>query len=665
MFRNSFASGAVVVAQGVWLLAAAMPAGAQDRRATPSRIDVTQYNIEAEINPNTQFLAAKVAISFVPVDDGITATTFELNNALNVSRVLDAAGKQLPCTRNNSDFTERVNYEQPLAKGQPVTVTFYYDGHLTGNEDSPVYGIKFAAIHPEFGFLLYPSRWFPLSGYSTDRFAADLHITVPQGYAVLASGLDSHHADADKLVYDFHFEHPSFPGSLAVVKEQPLKVSEESVTTNVYFRGPEADMAQPYGETVGRMMNYFTGVFGLPPNASLNVIETETDAPNGYCAPGMIFLSPKTIGREVAARTLANQISRQWWEDMVSPTTRNHLWLENGMATYSELMWTGNTAGAGAMASATSDVMVDALTIDTVPIIQSARLEDYSPELWALTGSKGASVLGMLRQVIGDDKFYATLKAYLAKFAWKSGNTDDFREVAEANSGKELGWFFIEWIESSGTPQFTLKYTILREQSKGFRVMGEIAQDLDTFRMPVTLRIDTDGNPETKTVEVVGTSSEFEVDTFGKPKNVVIDPDNHVLRESSQMRVAVAIRRGEQYMQLSQFADAMKEYQKALETNHSSSLARYRMAEVEFLQQNWQQAANDFREALNGDLTPKWTEVWSHIHLGMIFDVTGQRDRAVNEYNLALRTKDTTQGADVEATKYLKTPYERQRRPEQ
>ncbi len=166
-------------------------------------------------------------------------------------------------------------------------------------------------------------------------------------------------------------------------------------------------------------------------------------------------------------------------------------------------------------------------------------------------------------------------------------------------------------------------------------------------------------------MEVVGTSSEFEVDTFGKPKNIVIDPENRVLRESSQMRVAVAIRRGEQYMQLSDFANAMKEYQKALETNHGSSLARYRMAEVEFLQQNWQQAANDFREALSGDLTPKWTEVWAHLHLGMIFDVTGQRDRAVNEYNLALRTKDNTQNADVEATKYLKTPYERVKRPEQ
>jgi tetratricopeptide (TPR) repeat protein len=123
--------------------------------------------------------------------------------------------------------------------------------------------------------------------------------------------------------------------------------------------------------------------------------------------------------------------------------------------------------------------------------------------------------------------------------------------------------------------------------------MGKIAQDLDTFRMPVDLKIETEGNPEEKRVEVVGTSSEFSVDTFGKPKNVVIDPNNRVLRYSNEVRVAVAIRRGEQFAELSEFGDALKEYQKALETNRNSSLAHYRIAEVFFLQQNWQQAAND------------------------------------------------------------------------
>ena len=660
--RPARAAVSLAAAAGLLLVAVASSAAAQGRRNT-QRIDVEQYTIEADISPNTQSISAKTSVRFVPVDNNVTSAEFELNNALNVSRVVDEQGKQIPASRDQQDFTVRLSFEQPLPKGQPVTVTFYYDGRLTGQEDSPVYGIRFAAIHPDFAYLMYPGRWFPVSGYTTDRFAALVKVTVPQGYTVLGSGIDSKQAAADKNTYEFRFDHPSFPGSIALVKGEPVKAQSAGVTTTLYFRGAEAEFAQQYGEETGKIMAHFTGMFGLPPYANLTVVETEAGAPNGYAAPGLIFLAPRTITRQVSSRTLANEVSRQWWEELVSPTTRNHLWLENGMAAYSELLWVENT-NPGGMATAVNDSMVESLTVDNVPIIQSARLEDYSPEFWALTASKGAAVFHMLRYILGDDKFFQTMKDFAQSYTWKSASTDDLKKVAETVSGQDLQYFFIQWIESSGAPEFKLEYTIFRTQ-KGFRVMGKISQDLDTFRMPVDLKIETEGNPEEKRVEVVGTSSEFSVDTFGKPKTVVIDPNDRVLRYSPQIRVAVAIRRGEQFAEMSEYSDALKEYQKALETNRQSSLANYRIAEVYFLQQNWQLAANQFREALNGDLQPKWTEVWAHINLGKIFDVTGSRDRAVNEYNLALRTKDDTQGAQEEAAKYLKSPYERQRRVEQ
>jgi hypothetical protein len=272
-----------------------MAAPAQERR---SRIDVEQYTIDAEISPSTQSIAVKAVVRFTPLDDNVTSAAFDLNNALNVSRVLDAQDKQIPASRNQQDSTVRLSFEQPLPKGQPVTIAFFYDGRLTGQEDSPVYGIKFAAIHPDFAYLTYPARWFPVSGYTTDRFAADVRVTVPTGYTVLGSGTDSRHAAGDKNVFEFKFEHPSFPGSIAVVKGDPVKVSSEGVTTTLYFRGPEADMAQAYGEQTGRVMSYFTGMFGLPPYANLTVVETEEGAPNGYAAPGLIFLAPRGIGRQ-------------------------------------------------------------------------------------------------------------------------------------------------------------------------------------------------------------------------------------------------------------------------------------------------------------------------------------------------------------------------------
>jgi hypothetical protein len=661
MFRDFPQCAAVTFAAGLLVFACSPAAVAQERR---NRIDVDAYAIDAEVSPSAQTLTAKATVRFVPLDDNTTSAGFELNNALNVSRVVDDKGKQIPASRNQQDFTVRLNFESPLPKGQPVTITFYYDGRLSGQEDSPVYGIKFAAIQPDFAYLMYPARWFPISGYTTDRFAANMRITVPTGYAVIASGLETHQAAADKIAYEFKFERPSFPGNFAVVKGNPVKVQSEGVSTSLYFRGAEAPMAQAYGEETGKVMSYFTGMYGLPPYANLTVVETEAGAPNGFAGPGLLFLSPRGIGREPNGKLLANEISRQWFEDLVSPSTRNHLWLTSGLAAYSELLWTEHLNGPGALQSQLRDTMVEGLTIDNVPVIQAARLEDYSPELWALTGSKGAAVLHMLRYVIGDDKFFQTLKTYAQQYGWKSASTEDFRKVTETVSGQDLGYFFIEWIESSGAPEFKPEWTIFRTQ-KGFRVMGKIAQDLDTFRMPVDLKIETEGNPEEKRVEVVGTSSEFSVDTFGKPKSVTIDPNNRVLRYSNQVRVAVAIRRGEEFMELSEFGEALQEYQKALTTNRTSSLAHYRIAEVYKLQNNYQSAANEFREALNGDLDPKWTEVWSHINLGQIFDITGQRERAVNEYNLAIRTKDDTQGAQETAGKYLKQPYERQRRTEQ
>ena len=80
----------------------------------------------------------KAVLRFTPLDDNVTSAAFDLNNALNVSRVLDAQDKQIPASRNQQDSTVRLSFEQPLPKGQPVTITFFYDGRLTGQEDSPV-----------------------------------------------------------------------------------------------------------------------------------------------------------------------------------------------------------------------------------------------------------------------------------------------------------------------------------------------------------------------------------------------------------------------------------------------------------------------------------------------------------------------------------------------
>ena len=139
------------------LLAFPLSIWAQDKGP---RINILRYTIDADINPRTQSLAATVKINFIPLDD-TTETTFELNNALTVSKVVDGAGTTLANSRNAQDFTVHVTFPSTLPRGKPADISFTYEGKLTGNEDSPVYGIKFAALHPDYSYLLYPARWFP------------------------------------------------------------------------------------------------------------------------------------------------------------------------------------------------------------------------------------------------------------------------------------------------------------------------------------------------------------------------------------------------------------------------------------------------------------------------------------------------------------------------
>jgi tetratricopeptide (TPR) repeat protein len=105
--------------------------------------------------------------------------------------------------------------------------------------------------------------------------------------------------------------------------------------------------------------------------------------------------------------------------------------------------------------------------------------------------------------------------------------------------------------------------------------------------------------------------------------------------------------------------DLLARYEKDAKTNPRSSITHFRIAEIYFEEHNYQSAANQFREALNGDLQPRWIEVWSHVNLGKIFDLTQQRERAINEYHQAQRTKDNTRGALDEAEVYLQFPYPR------
>jgi Peptidase family M1 domain len=656
---------ALSVSLVVLLFCATLPAWSAEK----ARLRVDDYQIEAELNPHQHKISAKAKVKFTALDD-LSVATFELNNALRLTKVTDANNKTLSAERVTQDSSVRIPLTAGLTKDASTTMTFEYEGVLDSADESPVQGLKLASIGDDTSYLLYAGRWFPVNAYGMNRFTSTISITVPSHMVAIGSGkmtvADSTPSKktpgAAGKTYTFVSDRPSFPGTIIAGVFQETKSEDSGVDLHVYFKPMHQKLAPEYTNAALKEFTYYITSFGPLPSPTLRVVEIPDDTVPTTWAPELAGIASRAISEKTNYRLLANTIAHQWWGLSVSPATKEDWWLSDGFSRYSEAMYVEQAAGTMGLEEAVKDMSVGALAYDTVPLSSASKLDVFSPEFQTLVTDKGAMIVHMLRWVVGDVKYYKIMRTFATQYAGKSASIADFQTVAEKENGDKLTWFFTQWLDSTGAPEFKTKYTVYRlGNNKGFRVVGEISQDLDLFRMPVDLKIDTDGKTEEKRIEVVGTNSPFTLETFGKPRRISVDPDDRVLKNSSEVRMRASITRGQALVQQGDLAAALVEFNKALDANKNSSLAHYRVAEVFFLQRNYQAAANAYRECLNGDGEPRWTEVWSHIQLGKIFDITGQRERAVNEYRQALQTNDNTQGAGDEARKYIQKPYEREK----
>src|SRR5208282_1862075 len=544
----------------------------------------------------------------------LNTAIFELHNGLRVTRVLDDKDQPLSAERVTQDSTVRVPLPSGLTKDSSTTLTFEYEGEIENADDSPVPGLKLAYIGDDTSYLFYSGRWFPVSGYGINRFTSTISVTVPAHMLVVGSGQlkvteapASNKPNASVLptkTFTFVSTKPSFPGTIVAGIFQEYKSDEAGMDLHVYFKPTHQSLAPEYTTTAVQEFTYFITLYGTPLSQRLNVVELPGDTVPYAWAPEIAGLAGPSITEKTNYRLLANAIAHQWWGVSVSPATKDDWWLVDGFSRYSEAMYVENAAGAAGLEEAIKDMSVGALAYDTVPLSSASKLDPFSAEFQSLVTDKGAMILHMLRWVLGEDKYLKTMREFAGTYAGKTATMDDFRAIAEKNYGEQLTWFFSQWLDSTGAPEFKVKYTVYRlggkakeqspkeEKAPGFRVTGEISQDLDLFRMPVDLRIDTDGKTEDKKIEVVGTTSAFTIETFGRPRRIAVDPDHRVLTNSSDVKLRSSILRGQALQQQGDLAGALAEFNKALDQNKNSSLAHYRIAEIFFLQRNYQSSAN-------------------------------------------------------------------------
>jgi tetratricopeptide (TPR) repeat protein len=665
----------ILIPLSLLLASSALPLMAQAPIAPPFLAE--HYDVSATLDSIGQFISsvAKVTFKAQEVSSSVRA---ELHPNLAIKDVRSADGKALPFVRDNQNpLSVVVNLPAPVAAGSKVTLTFTYSGLLANEENSPVHGVRAAVINKDGAYLLLPARWFPLTNFPSNRYTGTFRLDVPENFAVAGTGKASaptptagKNAAGGRLVYTFQCDSPAPNGTFVAGNLQLNPKQAEGINVAVYAPRAASANAGDFAESVARATTTFSDMFGPLPKPDFTVIQIPDGTLRDFAAPGVLLLSKRIWDPKGSDRTIARLVASQWWGNAVLPATPGDVWISDGLARYSEALYAEQNAGREAGLKAVDEFAVGALMYeDAAPIAQAARLAPYSGDYRSVVMNKGAMIFHMVRAQMGDTPFKSLLSDFYKKYAEGSASIDNFEAMADqraqasAKAGDpppNLRGFFAQWLNSTGVPDFTLDYVVYRTH-KGFRVVGKIKQPLDTFHMPVDLRIDTEGNPENKTIDVVGTESDFTVESFGRPKpgGIKIDPNNIILKGSTSLRARAAIARGEELAEQGRYYDAIQQYQRALSIQPNRPLANFRMGEAFFYQKNYQAAANAFREAGQNVPEPseKWTEVWSHIYLGKVFDLLGQRARAVNEYSKAKQTNDDTGGAQQVAEQLLKTPY--------
>lgn len=662
---------------GVLLLASlGCVAAAQDTGAPTFLAE--NYQLSAYVDTTAQTINSIVKVDFRAKEVSQTIRV-ELHENLEVREVKGADGKPLQFARETENpMFLSVVLPAPVGAGKTVSLTFAYGGLLANEENSPVPNIRVASINKDWAYLLLPSRWFPLTNYPSNRYTGTFRLNVPDTMAVAGTGKADapqplparSSAEGARLMYTFHCDQKAPNGSFVAGPLQLSPKQAEGISVAVYAPRADSTKVQEFANEIAHQEVIFSDMFGQLPDPDLTLIELPDGTLRDFSGPGVLMVSHHIWDPRYSDRTLARLVASQWWGNQVLPASMGDTWITDGLARYSEELYAEQSIGKEAGLRALDEFAVGALMYDnSPPVAQSARLAPYSSEYRSVVMNKGAMLFHMLRGQMGDLAFKSLLHSFYTKYQGKAATINDFEAIAEGiaarnvKPGQEppnLQGYFAQWLNSTGVPEFSIEYVVYRTR-KGFRIVGKIKQPLDTFSMPIELRIDTEGNPEMKTIDVVGTETQFTEETFGRPKpgGIRIDPNNLILKSTPNLRARAAIARGEELAEVGKYYDAVQQYQRALSIQPNRSLANFRMGEAFFYQKNYQASANAFREALATVPEPseKWTEVWSHIYLGKIFDILGQRERALNEYNKARQLNDNTGGAQATVEALIKKPY--------
>jgi tetratricopeptide (TPR) repeat protein len=687
------------------VVAIALATTGANAQKNATEFDVQNYKIDAELVPSAQTLKARAEVRFVPSSD-TRSVIFEMNGSLTISRITRAdaapaaaavntvpvasrgqnmktsaakpkdaaAASPAPAPADGLQFIQdnrenmnvRVDLGSVAPAGRPVTLVFEYEGALESAQGGPISNARLAYVGDQGSYLFYAARWFPFHEYAADRATYSISFKVPKG--VLVAGYSEQPVAPVPVVdpktkdefttWSFNCSKPVLPGNFAAAKYIVHNANQGGFAVDFYVKAGDEKWAEHASDVIGKHLEYYSSKFGRYAFGNrLVVAETDEETLETYSGAGVMFVSPRALTSGIDEK-LAREVAYQWWGQGVGLKSFDDTWLSQGLAEFSTLMYVKDNTNETLYQQALQAELEKALAFEQSASIRNApkQLDDQTPAFRSVVFYKGALVFNMLRQLVGEEKFDKMLRDYYATNEGKNLTLDQFEAFTTKAAGRDLRFFFGQWVDSTGVPEFRSEYRMLRTKD-GFRVPGTIKQDLDTFEMPVDIILRTEAGSERQTLPMKGSSADFDIATKSKPIEVIVDPDSKVLRSSEELRQGVIVRRGIEHFREQEYIEAEQQFQAAIKLNRSNSWAWYNLGLLYVAQRNWNKALDAFDQGLNGNMRPEWIEVWSYIYRGNAWDSIGQRERAVAEYNKALGNGNNYDNAQATAQAYLAEPY--------
>jgi len=512
-------------------------------------IDIEHIKLDIKFNIDNKEVIGIAYITAVPINDGLKTLSLDATE-LNINSIKLDTGINLDY--DVSDNKINIYFPSSLKSGVSFTITIRYDA-------KPRKGIYFTGPDE-----YYPNKtnqiwtqgedednhyWFPCYDYPNDRFTSEMKITVPDSWMAISNGrLESISDSEDRKTKTFHWiqDRPHVTYLMTLCAGQFTKVSQGKVNgipVEFYVQpGREDDGERAFGNTPS-MIKLFTDLIGVPyPWAKYAQIAAQDFIFGGMENTSATTQTDLTLHDAKAHLDfssdplVAHELAHQWFGDLLTCRDWSHAWLNEGFATFFEAIWREHHLGFDEYKYDIYNMAIEYLKEDAqhyrrsiVTNVYRNPMDIFDRHLY----EKGGLVLHMLRGILQEDLFWKAIRHYTNERQDSNVITSDLQNAIEESTGKNLDWFFEQWVFKGGHPDFKVSYSW--EESKGTaKITVKQTQEVDMltsiYTMPVDISFLTSKGPLNFNVHLVDSHHTFHFDLPERPKAVQFDPGYKVLK---------------------------------------------------------------------------------------------------------------------------------------